>query len=183
MNAVKYSKTNQNKMHKLKVVVLIFCLSFTLVGCERIASMIFSKLNFSDIESTAAQDLKAHQIYTAFKNYDETTVNSLLAESLVKELQGNKTGITDLFSLIPAEDATEMYIASVNKSVQLPNIPYTSVDYLYTYLSCTVNFRVTFTGHEGSDEVIGIYITQNKQKSEQCVSGFEASKQKLVASS
>lgn len=180
MKSVIHKKNNQNYKHKVKAVVLIFCLSFTLVGCERIAGLIFSKLNFSELESTAAQDLKAHQLYTAFKNYDLTTINSLLAASLVTDLQENKTAISDLFSLIPAEDATDMYIASVNKSVQLPNIQYTSVDYLYTYPSCTVNFRVTFAGHEGLDEVIGIYITQNKQKTEQCASGFDATKQKMI---
>lgn len=152
----------------MKKILLLLCLSFNLVGCERIAGLIFSELNFSGLESTQEQDLKAHQIYYALKNHDTATLNTLLSLTLLKDLANKRADISTLYQFIPAEESTDMQIRSVNKAIELPDVKYTAVEYVYTYPSCEMVLRVVFQGYEGSDEVIGVHLRQNKSQEEQC---------------
>lgn len=143
----------------MKKVVIIFLLTVTLTGCNRIGEYIAAQFAIGSFEpSTIEQDLKSEQLYAALQQQQHSLIMSLLSQKLKDELNTKPDVLNTIMQAIPNEAATSVEVINTTREFKLGEGKYTKVVYAYQYPQRMVYFTVVFDGVENSTEIVGVHI-------------------------
>ncbi|MDM1755968.1 MULTISPECIES: hypothetical protein [Acinetobacter] len=146
----------------MKNILIILCLSLPLMACEKVGNAVLEKAIGEIPESSAVQDAKAQQLFTALVEKNEIKVYQLVELDVHKLLNNNPQVLPEIFEIMPDHVIEPKEVVYRAKTVDLKVGKIFSVTYYYDYPDKPIRFTVIFKGHEGGAKVLGLFVTPDQ---------------------
>lgn len=141
-----------------KKLCFIFLFIYPLTGCDPIIDKLKEKVDSQYLETSDAQNNKAHLLFLAVKAKDRANFLALVEPMVREDLYKSPNIFLDMTRYIPEGDFAAPEIMNIEKREHQKYGKLTEVIYRYAFEQNNIVLNVIFSGHDGTDRVIGFYI-------------------------